>query len=641
MTYMFVSSAFAIILLFASCLILAKHYKFFEKHKFLLLFIAAVTGFAVYLYGYTFSAPAEAASGGGFVYSLRSALHAVFSTTRMFVFENDFPDMSDSVKQHQLYQLVFWAVNFYAMTILIMFILSSFGFRFIGRLQLFFSGSKNYYIFCGLNDSSVLLIRDIKKNKRDCVIVIDEQAKHDTPEMEELQKKIRIYNCILLSYPPEKLGTSNLGMPRRIFRNAVYAFMLADNSRHNIRSALMMMDAAKRNNASAEHLKLYVKADADHECGMFEKKNAQNDTKYEYTLINEADIAARQLLEAYPVHRQIEIDTGKAVSKSGIRIMIIGANEFGMEALRKSVYCAQFVGREFSALVVDEGLSEAAGFMKNRYPEMFAKYNIKLAEADIPGEEFFNILNKQLDSLDYLLVSLDDSELNLKIAAEAQRLLKRRRLGTKMVIAAHIRCSSKYLQSPGEGSANPVCYFGEPENIYNKDVIIHEQMDKMAKAINRYYNKLYGEEKDNWHELDLFTKESNRSSALHIRTKLRLLGLDYAPESSPLPAVSLENYLTPERLTNLAKLEHLRWNAFHFANGWTTWALSDTGNAKRAKDAASMRHACLVGWEELEGVTRHFSQNPSYQELDMDQIIKMGEILGFAGYKIVQGAEYE
>ena len=45
--------------------------------------------------------------------------------------------------------------------------------------------------------------------------------------------------------------------------------------------------------------------------------------------------------------------------------------------------------------------------------------------------------------------------------------------------------------------------------------------------MNALYNRLYNvEPADNWRDLDVFTKESNRSAASNITTKLRLLNLE-------------------------------------------------------------------------------------------------------------------
>ena len=100
--------------------------------------------------------------------------------------------------------------------------------------------------------------------------------------------------------------------------------------------------------------------------------------------------------------------------------------------------------------------------------------------------------------------------------------------------------------------------------------------------------------------------------------------------------VNLSEYLTGERFENLSKQEHLRWNAFHFASGWVTWILDQTGDAQKAKDIKNRRHACLVSWEELEEVTQRFNQVPSYQQLDRQQVKNIPMIIEHAGYEVYE-----
>jgi hypothetical protein len=181
-------------------------------------------------------------------------------------------------------------------------------------------------------------------------------------------------------------------------------------------------------------------------------------------------------------------------------------------------------------------------------------------------------------------------------------------------------------------------FFGCMDDIYSESIIINESMDRMARKMNAMFNEIYHvEPADNWGTLDAFTKESNRSAAMNIRTKLRLLGLSMAEKGkTDQKPVRLDAYLEGVRLDNLAQQEHLRWNAFHFASGWVTWELHETGQATRAKDLKSKRHACLVSWQDLKAVTARFNQKPSYEELDYEQVRHIPEILEYAGYEVYE-----
>ena len=90
-------------------------------------------------------------------------------------------------------------------------------------------------------------------------------------------------------------------------------------------------------------------------------------------------------------------------------------------------------------------------------------------------------------------------------------------------------------------------------------------------------------------------------------------------------------------MENLAKMEHLRWNAFHYCMGYRT--MPEELFAERAerfkegslkpgekpgKDTENRYHACLVSWEELKDLDKKEEQlagrKTDYQQMDRDNI---------------------
>ncbi|NLL67164.1 MAG: hypothetical protein GX236_05620, partial [Clostridiaceae bacterium] len=207
------------------------------------------------------------------------------------------------------------------------------------------------------------------------------------------------------------------------------------------------------------------------------------------------------------------------------------------------------------------------------------------------------------------------------------------------MIAVHITNNEDYEYLEKSQQLPNVRFFGRYSDIFTENIIINETMDIMARKMNALFNSIYNiEPADNWRDLDTFTKESNRSAASNIATKLRLLNLEMEEKSeeNAKSAVNLNDYLEGERLENLSKQEHLRWNAFHFASGWVTWPLNQTKDAKKAKDIINRRHACLVSWDELEEVTLRFNQNPTYKQLDREQVKNIPMIIEHAGYVVIE-----
>ena len=124
------------------------------------------------------------------------------------------------------------------------------------------------------------------------------------------------------------------------------------------------------------------------------------------------------------------------------------------------------------------------------------------------------------------------------------------------------------------------------EVIYDYDTIVNYSLDSEAKELNAEYRRNCRSDKDNlinvtidvdaaWRALTEFERQSNRSLAINISSKkyLRSIGV------------------TQEQLTHE---EHLRWNAFHYVNGWVFGKDAD-GN----KDMQRKLHPLLVPYSEL------------------------------------------
>lgn len=131
----------------------------------------------------------------------------------------------------------------------------------------------------------------------------------------------------------------------------------------------------------------------------------------------------------------------------------------------------------------------------------------------------------------------------------------------------------------------------EAEKIEN---ILEEGMLKMAKSINLRYAHLYtgvAETEENldaeWGKLNTFTKYSNISSADYH--KVRLLMIDEWKKQTG------RDEIDGEFLRELAELEHIRWNRYHYLNNWK-YGIPENG---KNKDAVKRIHRDLIPFSEL------------------------------------------
>ncbi len=670
----------SVILILLCCFILARYRQLFDRLKFPLAVLTVIGGLILYTIGYMpvdgivqWGSQGNGNTGADGLLISTVALRAIYSTCRIFIMESDFGDINEALKSNGFYLMAITMVHTLGVMLTVMTVLSFIGMKFLSRMKLFFASAKQVYIFLGLNEATENLIKCLKKNgKSRCFIVIENLK--DREEDGDLIQKLREDRLIILDHSWETITSlKKLQIPGRLLNNEVHLFALSDDENKNARAALTLLKEAQKANMSDDRLHFYINTADEGVEKTFDAFNQEHDTHYDLKVFNLPDLTARQLFEAYPIHDFVPLDTSLAKACSGFTLFLAGLGPTGIEILRKSLYLGQFMGGDYRAILIDSKMAQKRGLLFNKYPGLKGNYQIETFEAEPGCEAFYEVLEKNIQTINYIAVALGDDAKNMETAIEIQRLIKRSQCFKQPIIAVHIRQQEEFEHLEKSELLPNIRFFGRSSDIFTESIIINESMDRMARKMNALFNSIYHmEPADNWGSLDAFTKESNRSASSNIATKLRLLGLkmvekgiDRASEgengteediklenikemreaefeastrdaASAVKRVNLADYLVGERLDNLARQEHLRWNAFHYASGWTTWPLSQTGESKKAKDLKNKRHACLVSWDELVPVTEHFNQNPTYQDLDYEQVKNITMILEHVGYEVYE-----
>lgn len=620
------------------CLVVARYRDVYEKIKIPLAIITFFSGLILYIFGYMPDyvllgeppAPGESPPDATAI-----ALRALFSTCRIFILENDFGDVNAILQDNAIYFLFFNLVHACGLMITVLTLISLFGLHIISRIQLILSRSSETYIFCGLNEYAYHLIRNLRENGKERCIIVIEGLKQSSEQEEVLVKKIRENQCILIDRNAGEVESlKKLKLPARFYQKPIHFFLFSEQENANVETAIKLIRNAKKERTPVSHLILYILSSSENTGQILDKVRQDCGITVDFKIFSIPDLAARQLMETCPIYETMELDTREAMVHSDFTLFLAGFGRMGVEVLRKALYNGQFYGGQFRAIVTDSAMGNREGIFNNRYSAIKSNYAIQFVQADPGSSAFYELILENIHAINYIAVCLENDRLSMETALEIQRLLRRKNVQRPVTIAVQITESAELSHYQELALLPDIRFFGRIKDIFTESIIINESMDRMARAMNALFNRIYHVDPvDNWFELDEFTKESNRSAAMNIRTKLRLLGLDMAEvDKCGKEPVRLEDYLQGKRLENLAKQEHLRWNAFHFASGWTTWELSETDGAKKAKDPANKRHACLVPWEKLAEVTRRFNQVPSFEELDFMQVRNIPQILAASGY---------
>ena len=146
------------------------------------------------------------------------------------------------------------------------------------------------------------------------------------------------------------------------------------------------------------------------------------------------------------------------------------------------------------------------------------------------------------------------------------------------------------LESYGSETINErIHFFGVLQDLNTKKIILDEVLDSRAKKVHAFYKKQYSSLPD-WEQLSVFKKNSNRMQAEHISIKLR--GIGWKDKQC---FEGFDEFITSH--SNLvhkwARIEHLRWNAFHYVHGW------QKPEEGEERDDSKKRHPDLILFNEL------------------------------------------
>ena len=273
-----------------------------------------------------------------------------------------------------------------------------------------------------------------------------------------------------------------------------------------------------------------------------------------------------------------------------------------------------------------------AGYLRADSPDLLKNYDIQSYEGDARGSEFYNYIGSRLSTLKLIAVCTGDAETNREISDNLMLFLQRRRAENIAVVRVGDK-SVRYQERVG----SPI----HTVNIYTRAFLSAEDADRRAILLNAGYDHSDRSDWEKWMDCDSFSKMSSRASAEFAPAVIRAAGTTreemLAGEWKP----------SEEMLQNLGETEHLRWNAFHFAMGYTLMSREEfESNAKTwmrckaegvpcslkiAKNSEKRTHACLVSWEELDELSARENavtdRRVNYKQTDIDNVLSLPRLL--------------
>lgn len=651
----------ALLVLIASGTLVAALHKPFKKLRFRILgfIIIFLYGVVVYAMLYTqYSLPSN---------SEISLLAAITNTLSIF-----FPSRGayDSIHTSELFNH-FFVFNYYLVHLLAyiygaLLLISIIGGRMMNRAKKYFYiplfGYANRYVFFGASEQSILLAKDIISTdcKAGIIFILSKLQKKD----DELFEKLDDLGAVVY----RNLDGSQIDQVTKSTTEKVNRYFFLDEDEDlNVQLALNLICQFKKIQ-SASILYLYIKSEIEDIDIIFNE--AKKDTKIDINIFSQSDLTARQFITNYPMLDSPAVKvagTNETINENNI--LLLGFGLTAHEILKKIVCDAQYSNRKLSITIIDKDFLKYHADFKYRFAEANEKYNIIFnpENAEYVGSpDFFGWLFTEkkvqqvgiprpitnLESFNRIVIALGDDKLNISTAQIiANTRLTQGLTNNKEVIFTHIRNVEKYPYYKDFKNDTQISTFGNLESIYTVDIVINEEMDKIAKKINLYYALQYeplSKEDESWSELSIFHQKSSRAAAMGISNILKINNYRLIKKMHTEEDPCQIKLIKADKIDYFSRLEHLRWNAFHRMEGISCWdyrTIDDSVcDSKYKINGKIIKHLCLVDdFNELVAVANKINQNlnkqgktkeVNYQDSDRDNIIKITTFLNNSGYWI-------
>ncbi len=552
-------------------------------------------------------------------------LRSAFCVCTLFLGENCFDLISEApLLQHSWVEACFWILQFMGVFAATGAAVSVIGSRFLRRLRLYVGRGKHLSIIYHISEDTVSYARELLENPQNAVLFVDETPDADCAEA------ITSLNCVLRS-DRDALEASDrfvksIGISPR--RKHITLYALSNDEIANQMYAAAFLKTLENRKIDPARLSLTIIGAED----QTENDLLFSDGHYGFgnvITVNVPDMAARLLMHRCPPSDCIKFDAnGKALQD--FHALVIGCGSAGQSVIKQLVMNGQFEGSRFRLTLFDPHYDEVMGKMLYECSELFENYDITMHQHDARSTVMYSFLKENLDSLRYIVVSTGNDALNNEIAGQLRHFLALQ--GSNLAVYV---CSSRGVRVVGEG-------LSLQWDIYTGEVLSSEHIDRMAMLLNQSYCKGNGRSiEENWRSCDYFSRMSSRASADYASAFLRMahINADDAVSGKWAPA--------DELLENMARSEHLRWCAFHYAMGFRAMTLEEYQErceiylAEKAaqgstryrigKDLSKRIHCCLIPWDVLDELSECENKvtggHVDYKQMDRDNVLALPDLL--------------
>ena len=462
---------------------------------------------------------------------------AIISSFKMFAVSNDLARVHEVLRKDALYMTVFSLVHFAAAYITFLFIFKMVGYKIKSSLNIllykwFQAKGRNAHVFWGVNEASLLLAEDIRRNyKNDTIVFIDvDEEREDNSSkkatLSHITNTITIKNSEIVRLdvmdalvdhcfngPAALMGNndifgtlrlSNIGeIVQKSARTCFYFF--SDNEEQNVQAALNLQQDGLLNKMPMKPV-IYVHArkSANNEVVDHYRQYDAGTLGMEIKIVDSAYLSIDLLKQdtwALPVN-SVEFDSKTGTVSSPFTAMIVGLGGTGLEAFKFLYEYSAFVDKDgmktpFNCYAIDRNMDKMSGLIRSKMPAI-TKDELELIQAEVDSEKFWNTVKSVVDELNYMVIALNDDAVGLSLAVNLFKYALVHRSQDLPTLKILVRCYENgterrmgevvhNLNRSIDNNRIEIRLFGVDRDLYKCDMILSEGILKEAKEFNFVY----------------------------------------------------------------------------------------------------------------------------------------------------------
>jgi len=439
---------------------------------------------------------------------------------------------------------------------------------------------RDAYVFSCVNDRSLALAADLRKNHPSAAIVFASAAGDDP------RRQTRHLNAICF-----KMDICSIRLGLHSKRKKLSMFAIDAKESNNVDMALKLIEAYRdRPNTRLDVFTTGIEGEL--------VLAGVDKGKIKVRRVNEVrSLVSRILWE----EGHLLFDHASAPDAEGMRTVtavIVGLGARGTEMLKALSWYCQMDGYRVRIHAFDSD-KLAGERLEADCPELLspeyngvqirgeACYSIVLhTGVEVEGKTFAQLISA-IEEPTYAFISLGSDERNLRTAVEL-RMLFARSGSDPMIHAVNIGLKDRKRLSQAKNSAGQsynISLIGDVESSFTEAVILDSQMEEDAFLRHKSYcNGDPDKIEDFWrHE---YCYRSSVASAIHAAARIRC-GIPGAQKP--------EKELTDAERAAIEALEHRRWNAYMRSEGYVFSGSTD----RRSRNDLAKQHNDLVCYSRL------------------------------------------